>query len=330
MFDSKRTEALSNRRRGPFGKGTLRPLNALGKPMEQAEGTGLHARLEAILGTGTPVERAIAAYLLNHIADLPFETAASLAARIRVSEVSIGRLARALDYRNLKEMKEALKAEADLKAIAAVSDSPWLKGVALAERFARSEGSKADGGTAALEREIHAVMRNHETAAGPEFARCARRLATVGHVQIAGFQTERGLAQYMAHNLSYLRPRVTSLALDSGHFAEVFLDDPANTALVIIETRRYSRLAYDLAKAARAQGIPVTLITDPYCGWATEVADEVLRVETDFNHYWDATGQIAGLINLLVDRIFGELGPGIEARLNAISRHYQQFVGHQR
>ncbi len=311
-----------------------------GEAMQSAgDDTGLHARLRAILVEGTPVERAISAYLLDHIVDLPFETAASLAARIQVSEVSVGRLARTLGYRNLKEMKEALKAEADLQAIAAVGDSPWLNGAALAERFAHRQGGGAGGVPAggraeapnlALELEIRAVMRNHELAASPEFLRCARRLATARQVHVAGFQTERGLAQYMAHNLAYLRPGVQSVALDSGHFAEILLDDPAGAALVIIEIRRYSRLAHALASKARAAGIPVTVITDPYCGWAPAIADEVLRVDTDFNHFWDASGQMAGLINLLVNRVFEEIGPGIETRLNAISASYGQFVGHHR
>ena len=292
--------------------------------MDATEGIGLHARLCAILDTGTPVERAIAAYLLGDIADLPFQTAASLAARIGVSEVSIGRLARTLGYRNLKDMKEAVKNQIDMQAILATGDSPWLKGPALAARLADQQGN------ASLEREIRAVIRNHQTAADAEFARAARRLARVAHVQIAGFQTERGLAQYMAHHLAYLRPNVSAVALDSGHFAEIFVDDPANSALVLIEIRRYSRLAHRLAGKAHDMGIPVTVITDPYCGWAPAIADEVLRVDTDFSHFWDASGQIAGLINLLVNRVFQELGPGVEQRLNAISANYAAFVGYHR
>lgn len=298
--------------------------SASGGHMGFAEGLGLQKRLDAILCSGTPMERAIASYLAEHILDLPFETAASLAQKIRVSEVSIGRFARALGYRNLKEIKEAMKIAADMQAISSVGDSPWLHGSELAARFAK------DNAGLALEREIHAVMRNHDLATTEEFARCAKRLAHFENIKIAGFQTERGMAQYLAHNLSYLRPRVSTLEMDSGHFADVFLDDPQNTALVVIETRRYSQLAVTLVKKAQAEGIPVTVLTDTYCGWARAVANEVLQVNTDFSHFWDATGQIAGLINLLVNRVFQELGPGVEERLNGIARNYGTLVGHQR
>lgn len=294
--------------------------------MTDTVGDDLKVRLDAILASGTPGERAIAAYLSEHMAELPFQTAATIAQAIQVSEVSIGRFARALGYRNLKEMKEALKADAGLAAFASVSDSPWLQGPALRAHFRDGGGV----GGAALESELRAVMRNHQLAATPEFAAVATRLATSRQVQIAGFQTERGLASYFAHNLSYLRPGVSALALDSGHFAELFIDDPEGTALVVIETRRYSRLAVELARKAQAEGIPVTIITDPYCGWAPELATEVLRVDTDFGQFWDATGQIAGLVNLLVNRVFEQLGPGVEQRLTRITENYRAFVGHQR
>lgn len=291
-------------------------------------GSTLPERLAAIQASGTPVERAIATYLIEHTQELPFETAASLAEKIRVSEVSIGRFARSLGYRNLKEVKSALKADADTVRISAALDSPWLRGDALAARFALEDaGAEAN---LQLDREVQAVIRNHALSKTPEFSACVKRLAHIGAVRIAGFQTERGMAQYFAHNLIYLRPNVVALDMNSGHFADVFLDDPENTALVIIETRRYSQLAHDLAKKAHAEGIALTIITDSYCAWAGEYAAEVFRIDTDFAHFWDATGQIASLINLLVNRIFAELGPSIESRMNRISANYAELVGHQR
>lgn len=294
--------------------------------MQDTVGDDLKYRLEAILAAGTPGERAIAAYILENMARLSFETSASIAQAIRVSEVSVGRFARALGYRNLKEMKEALKSDVDLATLVGVSDSPWLQSHALRAHFNQGTGV----GGEALERELRAVMRNHQLAKTPEFAACVQRIATSRQVMIAGFQTERGLATYLAHNLSYLRPAVHVLELDSGHFAELFLDDPKGTALVVIETRRYSRLAVELVKKAQDEGIPVTVITDPYCGWAPGLASEVLRVDTDFSHFWDATGQIAGLVNLLVIKVFERLGPEVEQRMSRIAENYRTFVGHQR
>ena len=56
----------------------------------------LRARLGHAAESGPPSMRAIASFMLAELSDLPFETAASLAARIGVSEVSIGRFCRAI------------------------------------------------------------------------------------------------------------------------------------------------------------------------------------------------------------------------------------------
>jgi DNA-binding MurR/RpiR family transcriptional regulator len=148
------------------------------------------------------------------------------------------------------------------------------------------------------------------------------------HVYVAGFQTERGHAAYLAHNLQYLRPGVTLADLAGGHFADVLLTDPAHSCLILFDARRYSRLTRLLAQTARDAGIPVTLITDPYCDWGRDVAAEVLVVQTDLNQFWDGTSPMASLAGLLVNAVFNELGPEVEARMARVSGFYNDFIGH--
>ena len=84
-----------------------------------------------------------------------------------------------------------------------------------------------------------------------------KRLSHCRSVFVAGFQTERGRAAELAHNLQYLRAGVHLCDVAAGHFAEVLLDDPTETTLVLIDARRYSRLTRDLALSARDANIPV-------------------------------------------------------------------------
>ena len=114
----------------------------------------------------------------------------------------------------------------------------------------------------------------------------------------------------------------------AGHFAEAILAAPDEACLVLIDGRRYSRLTRTLAMQARDRGIPVTLITDPYCPWAHDVAEEAFVVQTDFNQFWDATSAMSSLIGLIVNGVFAELGPEVEARMNRVSSLYNDFTGH--
>jgi DNA-binding MurR/RpiR family transcriptional regulator len=97
---------------------------------------------------------------------------------------------------------------------------------------------------------------------------------------------------------------------------------------VMIEGRRYSRLAQKLATDANAQGIPVTLITDPYCDWGREATTEMFAVPTDLNHFWDATSGFSSLISLMINGVFNQLGAEVEARMVQVSALHQDFIGH--
>lgn len=279
-------------------------------------GADLRRRIEESLAAATRTEAAIAGFFLSDLSSLPFETAGSVARRIGVSEASVGRYCRAIGFRHFKDLKVSLRGD--------LGDRAFLIGDRLRDFAERSRA----GESRALEKEIAAIVANHELAATPAFRSVAARLAGAKKVFIAGFQTERGHAAYLAHGLSYLRPGVHLMDAADGTFADLLLDAPSEAALVIVDGRRYSRLARHLGTAARASGAHVTLITDPYCTWGREAADELFIVRTDFDHFWDATSAMASLIGLMVNAVFAELGPEVETRLSAVSALYGDFIGH--
>lgn len=282
-------------------------------------GDNLHQRLSLAAEKGTPSERALAHYLAANLSSLPFETAATIAAKVGVSEASVGRFCRSIGYGHLKDLKSRLQVDLGEKA--------WLIGDRLKDFHQRSQQGNAELARA-LEREIAALVSVYELAATPAFAAAVQRLARRQAVWVAGFQTERGHAAELVHNLQYLRAGVNLADVPGGHFAEVLLSDPEETTLVLIDGRRYSRLTRDLAVAARDEGIPVTLITDPYCDWAPGLVSEHFAVPTDLNHFWDTTSAMSSLIGLLVNGVFRELGAEVEDRMARVSALYDDFIGH--
>ena len=292
---------------------------AMARDNSSAEAGELRDRLSAALDSGTPSERSIAHYLLTNLTALPFQTAAAVATKVGVSEASVGRFCRSIGYRHLKDLKSSLEVDLGEKA--------WLIGDRLKDFHARSRQGGAELARA-LEREIAALVAVYELAATPEFERAVRRLSRRPSVFVAGFQTERGHAAELVHNLQYLRGGVQLADVAGGHFADILLAKAEEATLVLIDGRRYSRLTRDLALAARDEGIPVTLITDPYCDWAPGVVTELFAVPTDLNHFWDTTSAMSSLIGLLVNGVFRELGAEVEGRMARVSALYGDFIGH--
>lgn len=295
----------------------------MGRVAEQDRGearpSDLQHRLSYSMQTATKTEAAIAGYLLNNLQSLPFETAASVAQKIGVSEASIGRYCRAIGYKHFKDLKSRLQAD--------LGDKAWLIGDRLRDFHERSRRGNTEAARA-LELEVAAIVAVHEMAAGKDFARCVARLARCRNVYVVGFQTERSLALQLAHGLQYLRAGVHLADLSGGNFADVLLSDPSETSLVLIDARRYSRLTQELAVKARDAGIAVTLITDPYCDWGRAVATEVFAIPTDLNHFWDATSPLASMIGQIVNGVFNELGAEVETRMAQVSSLYGAFIGH--
>jgi DNA-binding MurR/RpiR family transcriptional regulator len=276
-------------------------------------------RLLDSLEQSTASGRAIANYILANLNELPFETAASIATKVGVGEMSVGRLCRSIGYIHFKELKADLKGN--------IGDSPWLVGDRLREFAARAQSGN-DQLASSLEFEISTMVRVYEIAQSPEFERFVKRLATRETVYCAGFQTERGVASILAHQLQYLRDGVHLVDQAAGNFVDVLITDPSKIMLVIIDTRRYSRQSLLLATAAQARGIPVTIITDTFCDWGPSVASEVFAVPTELNHFWDSLGPLVSLVQLAINGVFGQLGASVEDRLSQIFTCYNTFTGY--
>lgn len=291
-------------------------LDATDLPMQEGD---LRGRLLAATESGTPAERALAHYLLSSLSSLPFETAASLAEKVGLSEASVGRFCRAIGYRHLKDLKSSLQVD--------LGEQAWLIGDRLKDFHRSSQQSNVEL-SRALELEIAALVSVYELAASPAFDAAVKRLAQRRTVYVAGFQTERGHAAELVHNLQYLRAGVHLADVSGGHFAEILLSQADHTTLVLIDGLRYSRMTCDLAFAARDQGIPVTLITDPYCDWAPNMVAEHLAVPTNLNHFWNTTSAMSSLIGLMINGVFRELGADVEGRMARVSSLYSHFIGH--
>ena len=278
----------------------------------------IETRLSNSMKNGSKADKAIASYMSSTLTGLPFETAASIAKKVKVSEATVGRFCRSIGYESFKNLKEQLKGH--------MGEHPWLMSDRMDELRKRSETDNSYLARG-MELEIAALVSVYELATTEHWQRVVERLATTERVHIAGFQTERGLAQYFANQLQYVRDGVSLMDLAGGNFSELLLSD-ADACLVIFEARRYSRQAKVLAQEAKLAGIPVTLITDVYCDWGDEVGDEVFAVPSQVNQFWESTALMANLGNLMINGVLMKLGPASESRMNRISELFGRVTGH--
>ena len=258
----------------------------------------------------TVSERMIAGWLLDNMASIPFETAASIGQRVGVSAMTVGRFLKSLGYARLSALKDDLRGD--------LGDAPWLL-----------PPGAGPGPDARLRCETAAIADVYRLAETPEWAAVADLLARSGRVLVAGFQTEQGLAAGFAHHLGYVRPGVRGMDAGTGLYAELEEAGPGD-ALVLVDLRRYSRHFRLLAERGVERGVTVVVVTDHYCPWARDLTPHILSAEVSLGHFWDMNTALASLLNLLVDDVVRVIGAEkVHARLALLSDNYDEFVGFQ-
>jgi DNA-binding MurR/RpiR family transcriptional regulator len=266
----------------------------------------------------TPAERAIAAYLRDHLASLPFETGASIALNAGVSQMSVIRFIRSLGFANLRDLKARLRADREDET-SAVDD--------VLERF-RVRHDNVDHLRASLELELRAVVKAYELTTTARWHGIVDLLVRRRFVHVAGFQATKGVALDFANRLKYARRGVRFVEGSAGTYSEVLETDPDQACLVVVDTVAYARRALLLARKAKEFGIPVVVVTDRFSHWAYEFTDLVLEGYTHIETFWDSTASLNIILNLLINAIAARLGPKAEERfrlLVELGDYFQEF-----
>lgn len=276
-------------------------------------------RIQSQLNGYTPAERAIAHHILSHSATLAYETASSLAEKVGVSAITVGRYARTLGYPHFKALKNDLKDS--VREI-----SPWLVGHDL-ERFVDS-GNPSGEFDPSLEREFQSLIEVYRIAKTPEWESVVSLLSQSETVFVAGFQTERGIGMLLAHHLQFMRDGVRLVDTTAGNYAEIFASNQPNSCLVVIDIRRYSRQSHLISEYASREGIPLVVLSDTFCDWAAGFTPHVISVPTQTGMFWSSPVALVCAVNLLVNSVIKAIGTDIEPRLQRLSQLHQTFTGY--
>lgn len=266
-------------------------------------------------------EQAVAEHLAAHPEQVPFETAESIAKRLGVSAMTVGRTLKALGYQGLGDLRVEMRSE-----VPDAARAPWIRRGAASSTHVPKNLERAR----AMRAELEAIEAVHALAETPMWQQAVATIASADQVFVVGFQTERGLAMTFADQLAYVRPRVRHLDAANRAFADLRTEATSRSCLVMVDCRRYSRWFRLLAQKAKALDIPLVLATDAYCRWATELTPHALQVRTDSGRFWDNNAPISSLLNLLLEDVIERLGEAVYPQLDAASEFGATFIGFDR
>ena len=260
-------------------------------------------------------DKLIANYIERNIADLPFETARSIAQRLELSPMTVGRYLRRMGFDGLDELKGELRRGS--------SNPAWqVKGQVDRLEQDRKEGKLLAG---LIQQQIDNLGQIYEITNAPEWQQTIDALVGASEVYVAAYQNVRGIAQYFASQLSYTRPRVQFVDGVNGTYAEVLDGSVEGRLLFLHDVRRFAAKARPLALEARRAGVKVVLLTDEFCPWGPEVSDICLIVPGSHGPLWDGAATMTAVIDLMLSNIIVVMGEAVSERVDTLTRLQDVF-----
>ncbi|MBB5041314.1 MurR/RpiR family transcriptional regulator [Shinella fusca] len=255
-------------------------------------------------------DKLLAHYIERNIADLPFETARSIAQRLQLSPMTVGRYLRRMGFDGLDELKNELRHGS--------ANPAWqVKG-----RFEGLEQDRQEGKLLAglIQQQIDNLTQIYGVVQSPEWQKTIDALIGATEVYVAAYQNVRGVAQYFASQLSYTRPRVQFVDGLNGTYSELLDGSVEGRLLFLHDVRRFAAKARPLAQEARRAGVKVVLLTDEFCPWGPEVSDICLIVPGSHGPLWDGAATMTAVMDLMLSNIIVVLGEEVNERVETLTR----------
>ena len=261
-------------------------------------------------------DKLISSYIERNIAELPFETAKSIAARLEISQMTVGRYLRRLGFDGLDELKAAMRRGGR-------SNPAWqIKG-----SLDRFQDDLRDGKFLAglLQQQVDNLGMIYELTTASQWQQTVDALISASEVYVAAYQNVRGIAQYFAAQLSYTRPRVAFMDGLNGTYSELLDGSVDGRVLFLHDVRRFASKARPLAEEARRAGVKVILLTDEFCPWAEEVSDISLVIPGSHGPLWDGAATMTAVMDLLLSNILVVLRGKVDERVELLTRLQDVF-----
>ncbi|MBO9654863.1 MAG: MurR/RpiR family transcriptional regulator [Agrobacterium tumefaciens] len=221
--------------------------------------------LTRAMKAGTPSERKIAKYLIEHLDELPFETAQTLAVKLSLSPMTVGRFLRSLGYRQFSDIRADLRHAEEAAGV---------------ERPVMAEGGERHSNpfSQLLSQQIQAIQTAFDMTNQPIWRLAMNEISTAGDVFLATSPEGLDAARHFYGRLLECRSHIHDLGSDSAAHVALWDSDPARTLLVIMDCGGNLSPLQRLLAMARKSGYRTLLITTRFYEWGPESADICLAM----------------------------------------------------
>ncbi len=233
-------------------------------------------------------QKKIANYILNNYDKVAFMTALNLGNNVDVSESTVVRFARALDYKGYPELQKALQESIKTK-------------LTTVQRFEMSKDLEKSSEIYIniMKRDIENIHKTIEELNIENLMNVADKIYKARRVYVLGMRSSAVLAQYLSFYLNFSIDRVNVIPVGVLDPMDSVINLTKEDLLIAITFPRYSRTTIKLVEYAHEKEVPIIAITDPLSP-ISNIATFTLTSKYDMKTFIDSLVAPMSLLNSLI------------------------------
>ena len=272
-------------------------------------GEQLKSRIVERFDTLTEAERALGEYFLAHAVQAAFWPASKFGRAVGVSEATVVRFARSLDYESYGDLQQSVQGEVEAKLRPPI-----------AERFEGSlEGSENEQLTASIQQDLANLREVLSGLDGVAFERATEYLTEAPQLFVAGMRASAGLATYAAYVFGYLIPEATLLSSQPETQFDALVRIRPGAVLIAFAFARNSRRTIEIAEVAKERSARVIVFTDSPLAPIAKLADALIVCPTGSATFVQSTTAVLSILNGMLAAVStARSGPDVAERMGEI------------
>ncbi len=271
----------------------------------------LFERFNQSLKNGTPAERRLAKYYLEHPGDISFETAASVADKLDLSPMTVGRFLRALNIDTFAHQPHPIM--------------PTTANGSAAERSYGAHSAETANGHDPVRHQVEALYQVQALTLQPDWRTIVMLLSRASEVFLTSLGQTLPMSAYFAGRLAETRDGVRHLSGGDGTYLELLGSRRTDCLLIIVDDPHSSPRLQRLSKAAREAGHTVLMVTHSPASTKDDPADHLIRAPALINRSGPDPVALAALIEYACAGVAAESGPFATERAGRVAELLRYF-----
>lgn len=267
------------------------------------------ARVRDSLPRLHPTERKLAEFMLDFPGELASYSASELARLAGVSNATVTRLIKRLNYQNYDEARRQVREEKQTGSPLFLAD----RAVGIEKLFEAHAEQGQDN-----------LRRTFARLSEPQVAAIAQALLSARKVWVTGFRSSHAVASYFRWQIFQVKEDIHVVPNAGDTLGEYIASITPQDLVVIFGLRRRPARLRDIVNQAVATGAPVLYITDEALAEHKEVAWH-LRCACTAPGPLDNHAAVIALCHLLANRVMEISGASGRDRLTAIEAEHDAF-----